>query len=248
MRALKFLAALIIIALIGLGGMVLFAEKKPSEDITRAGAGEALVIPDDTEETPAADPAAPEEADPAGDTADPAEPEPAPEPVVATNKYLITPNDDSIIMWTGYKPVGPREGGFANFSGTVTVKGDDLETTKVNVTIDINSLFSDSKILTDYIKQPGFFDIEKWTEASFQSASVKKNGDTYDVTGNFTMCGTTKALTFPANIELRDDGLWADAEFVIDRFDWGMDASGYQDSIVNKEVRIYFEVLAEPEA
>lgn len=242
MRALKFLAALIIIALIGLGGMVLFAEKKPSEDVVRAGAGEAIEIP----ETPAQTADNSEVTAPAETTEAPTEPEPAVEPAAATKKYLITPNDDSIIMWTGYKPIGPREGGFASFEGTVTVTGDDLETTEVSVTIDINSLFSDSKILTDYIKRPGFFDIEKYTEASFQSASVKKNGDTYDVTGNFTMCGNKKALTFPATIELRDDGLYTEAEFVINRFDWGMDASGYQDSIVNKEVKIYYEILAEP--
>ncbi len=229
MRVLKFLGILVVLAGIGIGGLLLFSNNKPPEDAQRANVTEAIRPPE-----------APAKPAPKVDSQEPAE------PAVSTRTFAITPNDDSTIMWTGYKPIGSREGGFANFNGTVTVEGDDLETTRVNVTIDITSLFSDSRILTNYVKQEGFFNVEKFTEATFQSTSVKKNGDLYDVTGNFTLCGITKGLTFPARLEITDRGLLATAEFTINRFDWGMDASGYQDSIINKEVLINLEILADP--
>jgi polyisoprenoid-binding protein YceI len=42
------------------------------------------------------------------------------------------------------------------------------------------------------------------------------------VTGNLTMRGTTKSVTFPANVMMQGDKVMAKAMFNIDRTAWGL--------------------------
>lgn len=45
---------------------------------------------------------------------------------------------------------------------------------------------------------------------------------THLVTGNLTMRGTSKSITFPAVVTIKEDGVTAEAKFNIDRTDWGL--------------------------
>lgn len=45
---------------------------------------------------------------------------------------------------------------------------------------------------------------------------------THNVTGNLTMRGTTKSITFPAEIYFRNNKVFAEAKFNIDRTDWNV--------------------------
>ncbi len=179
----------------------------------------------------------------------------AAEPAVAgggVEEFNITPNDQSQIMWVGYKEVAgvqmSMEGGFANFQGKLTVEANDAAKSFVEVLVDMKSIFSSNSILTTVLKSEAFFKTSEFPQARFASTKIEPSDNGYMVTGNFTMKGVTQGIQFPAVIERRDNGVYAKAEFKVDRKMWDVGYDNYEDSLILKEVVISFEILAEPAA
>lgn len=56
----------------------------------------------------------------------------------------------------------------------------------------------------------------------------------------------TKQISFPAEIEVSDDSVTADAEFSIQRFDWDISYKGTQDDLIRDEVVLRLDVQGEP--
>lgn len=168
----------------------------------------------------------------------------------STEEFAITPNDASELMWVGYKNVlGQRlsmSGGFANFEGRVTVVDNNPDKSYVDVTVDINSIFSESNILTGVLKKEMFFDAANNPQAKFESTKIEPTADGYMVTGNFTMRGVTKGIQFPAKIERQGKNVYVESEFKINRKDWNIGYDSYEDAIVLEEVVVSFKMLAEP--
>lgn len=165
-------------------------------------------------------------------------------------EFIISPNDQSQIMWLGYKTVlGQKismEGGFANFSGKITSEGEDPNKSSVEVMVDMKSIFSENTILTTVLKSDIFFNVPQFPDARFASTKIEPAASGYTVTGNFTMKGVTQGIQFPAVIERRADGVYVKAEFTVDRKLWNVGYDAYEDSVILSEVVITFEVLAEP--
>ncbi len=179
---------------------------------------------------------------PAPVTAAPAEGEPA-VPAAESKVYAFS-GDGSTIGFEGSKVTGTHVGGFTAFDGTATVTGGDALTTQITLTIDMNSTQSDDPDLTTKLKSADFFNVEKFSTATFTSTSIAASpaGGSYDVTGNLTLHGVTKGITFPAEITIDGDTLKAGAEFSIDRNDWGIVYSGAADDLIRPNVLLYFEV------
>ena len=67
----------------------------------------------------------------------------------------------------------------------------------------------------------------------------------YDVTGNLTLHGVTKGVTFPAEITVDGDTLSTTAEFTINRTDWNITYKGVADDLIRDSVLLYFEIVAQ---
>jgi polyisoprenoid-binding protein YceI len=125
------------------------------------------------------------------------------------------------IEFIGTKPQGKHVGGFETVTGTAKA-GADATTLKVEVEIDTNSLYSDTPKLTQHLKSSDFFAVKDHPKAKFVSSKVEKAEDGYKITGDLTMLGKTKTITFPATIKSSDDSLTVTSEFKINRQDFGM--------------------------
>lgn len=139
----------------------------------------------------------------------------------ADTKYALT-GDNTKVTFVGKKPDGKHSGGFANLTGSATVADGDLTKLTVALDIDTDSLFSDDAKLTAHLKNADFFDVKNNPKATFKSTKVEKGDKGYTVTGDLTLLGKTKAVTFPATITATGDTLSVSAEFAIDRTVWGM--------------------------
>ena len=195
------------------------------------------------EPAPAPAAAAPAEETAAPATA-PAEAEAAPAPSGESKTYVIEPNDDSAIDFEGYKVTGGKKGGFANFSGEVTVPGGDLTQAQIKVEVDLVSVFSEAGALTETLKGKDFFEVETFPTAKFTSTAIEKTGEEYLVKGQFDLHGVTKTIGFPAKITVDGSTLKASAEFTIDRNLWGVSYAGLTDDLIKPEVLVKFEILA----
>ena len=186
------------------------------------------------------DPAADKTKATTGEAAKVASPAPA-----QGQRYVITPQN-SKIEFVGSKVTGKHNGSFGDFSAQVDYAGTP-ENSRVSITIKSDSITTDTPDLTKHLKTADFFDVAKYPEASFVSTAIKpggENGATHTVTGNFTLHGVTKAITFPATINVTADAATVESSFSINRKDFGINYAGAADNLIRDDVVLTLHVRA----
>jgi polyisoprenoid-binding protein YceI len=161
-------------------------------------------------------------------------------------KYAITPQN-SKIDFIGSKVTGSHNGSFEKFNGEIHYTNSDPTQSHVQITIDTTSVKADDPKLTEHLKTPDFFDVAKFPEAKFESTAIKAGGDkgaTHTVTGNLTLHGVTKSVTFPATIAVTADAATVDANFAINRKDFGINYAGATDNLIRDEVVMKLSIRA----
>lgn len=160
-------------------------------------------------------------------------------------KYVITPQN-SKIEFVGSKVTGKHNGSFGDFSGQIDYAGSP-ENSRVNITIKADSITTDTPDLTKHLKTADFFDVAKFPEANFVSTAIKaggENGASHTVTGNLTLHGVTKAITFPATINVTPDAATVESSFSINRKDFGINYAGAADNLIRDNVVLTLHVRA----
>ncbi len=183
----------------------------------------------------------------------------------------------SEVTWIGAKMTGRHNGVFRLKSGELYMNKDlltggnfvmDVANTKsTDKTIDAES----NKKLTTHLRSADFFDVEKYPIATFEMTGIAQidstseqpptttapttygemrlKNPTHRITGNLTIKGQTKSVSFPARVTL-DTLLRAKANFNIDRTQWGL-VYRSDKSLGNKtiypEVNIGIDLVAKPE-
>lgn len=156
----------------------------------------------------------------------------------AANKYVFS-NAGSKIEFVGAKVTRKHDGAFNVFSGAVELVDGDPTKSLVTVEIATASLTADDPKLTSHLKSPDLLDVDKYPKATFTSTSVKPGGEggaTHTLTGNLALHGVTKSISFPAKIKVAADTVDADAEFAINRKDFGIVYPGMPDDLIKDEV------------
>lgn len=148
--------------------------------------------------------------------------------------------DNTKVKFLGSKKDGKHEGSFPKLTGIFSVDGD-VTKAKLEVTLDIGSLTTDAPKLTAHLKAPDFFDAKRFPEAKFVSKSIQAGTGGHVVTGDLTMHGVTKPLSFPAKIEMANGGVTVSSQFDLNRHDWGI---SYGKGNVNDLVKMTIEVKA----
>ncbi len=162
--------------------------------------------------------------------------------IVAKGTALALTAENSKVEFTGSKVTGKHDGGFKAFTGTIDLVNAKAEESSVTVDIDATSVYSDSESLTTHLKSPDFFDVEKFPKANFTStkivADTAKGAGNYTVTGDFDLHGQKKSITFPAKITISDAEVAVEAEFSINRKDFGIVYAGKTDDLIRDDVVI----------
>jgi polyisoprenoid-binding protein YceI len=156
-------------------------------------------------------------------------------------------NEGSELGFVGAKITAKHEGSFKTFKGTIQLADNDPTKSSVKVEIDTASLSVDPEKLAGHLKTPDFFDVEKFPKATFESTGVKpggENGATHTVSGNLTLHGVTKSITFPAKIHVNGDSVDIDSEFAINRKDFGIVYPGKPDDLIKDDVLIKLKLKA----
>ncbi len=170
----------------------------------------------------------------------------------ASGNELALNTDDSKVRWEGNKVTGKHHGEVEIKSGTILVDADGLLTggdfvidlTSIDVQ-DLEGEYRDK--LTAHLKSDDFFDVENHPEAKFTITSVEA-GETPNhliVSGNLTIRGVTKNITFDAAVkEASAENFLAEADFNIEREDFGVSYQGKADDLISKQINIKIELAA----
>ena len=93
-----------------------------------------------------------------------------------------------------------------------------------------------------------FFWVERFPTSVFRLREARATeGGTYRVTGDLTMRGVMRTITFPANLRSRANGeLRADARFTIDRQHWGIayEGSRLTNDLVDDDILLELVLVA----
>ena len=174
--------------------------------------------------------------------------------VDAETTYKV--GNEAMIMWKANKVVGGHEGTINTSNGTVQLKNNAL--VGGNFTFDIASLKctdlpADSKEntdLVDHLMGKDFFEVETYPKAKFEITNVNDNM----ISGNLTLKGITKNITFPAKVETEGNSLSITSDtFTIDRTEFGinynsgkvMDAAKLGDYLIKDDVELKINVRAD---
>ncbi len=94
------------------------------------------------------------------------------------------------------------KGTFNEFDGKIEADPTDLTDANIEFTIDANSVDTRMSDRDDHLRSADFFDVENHPNITFKATDiVKKSEDKYDMTGDFTIRGTTNQVTFDIAFE-----------------------------------------------
>ncbi|MFT3706497.1 MAG: YceI family protein [Archangium sp.] len=170
-----------------------------------------------------------------------------PAPLANATAYPFT-QEGSKVSFVGAKVTGKHDGGFNTFGGIIELVENDPTKGRVRASIDMASAFTDSEKLTGHLKSPDFFDVEKFKEAIFESTAIAKKDDKFEVSGNLTLHGVTKGITFPASITVSADEVTVAAEFAINRKDFSIIYPGKPDDLIADNVALKLDLHAKKKA
>lgn len=171
----------------------------------------------------------------------------APAPAAAEGTKLAVDTAQSKLGLIGAKITAQHPIHFNEYTGEVTLNGETVS--GVHFVAQTASVESDSPRLTEHLKGEDFLFVAEHPTGEFTSTAIAEGsaaeGDwTHTVTGNLTIRGVTKQVSFPANITVAADKVSAKTEFVINRQDFGVTYPGRADDLVQDNVAMQIEFVA----
>jgi polyisoprenoid-binding protein YceI len=152
-----------------------------------------------------------------------------------TNNYSIIKKSTEIEFKIDDKLGTERTGYFDAPFGTVVFNKNDLEKSRFDVKININSLYTNNSLRDKDLLSSHFFEASKYPTMSFISKKIISNSGGYLVTGNLTIKDKTREITIP--FKFIDNAIGGNfiSEFKIKRLDYNV---GTVNEIIGNDVRI----------
>lgn len=118
------------------------------------------------------------------------------------------------------------DGEFKEFDGSVMSEADDFDGAKVEFTANVGSVSTDNERRDNHLKSDDFFSAEKYPSVKLMG-TIKKEGDSYYLVGDFTMRDVTKPIKFDVRYNGQIPGRnGRKAGFkitgMVDRFEYGL--------------------------
>jgi polyisoprenoid-binding protein YceI len=151
-------------------------------------------------------------------------------PAAMAETYTVDATHSAALFQVKHFGVSFVSGRFTDISGTIDVDRENLSNSSVEIIIRTASVNTDLEERDKHLRNPDFFDVEKYPTMRFKSSEIKKISDTVgEVTGSFTLHGVTKTLTMNVTFLGEFDVPWGqhragfETTFNIKRSDYGMD-------------------------
>ena len=113
---------------------------------------------------------------------------------MSTTRFVIDPSHSSITFGVRHMMITTVRGEFTRFAGAVTLTGAEPTSASVEATIEVASIHTREEKRDAHLRSADFFDAEAHPEMSFRSTAVTASGDGYELTGELTLRGTSRAV------------------------------------------------------
>lgn len=127
-------------------------------------------------------------------------------------------------------------GQFHDFQANITADPEDLTTAEIDFTVNVNSIDTKDEQREGHLKSADFFDVENYPNLTFKATKIeRKSNNEYAMTGDMTIRGVTKPVTF----NVTSEGIGKDP--------WGNERAGFTaaGSLNRKEFGLNWNALLE---
>ena len=121
---------------------------------------------------------------------------------VAADEYAYDLVHSSVSFKARYLDISWIHGRFNEVEGKFSVDREDAAKSTFELTIKADSVDTANKARDEHLRQPDYFDTKQFPTITFKSTAVKAIKSGYAVTGDFTMHGKTKSITFELGNQL----------------------------------------------
>jgi polyisoprenoid-binding protein YceI len=135
----------------------------------------------------------------------------------------VSPANTSI-TFTGSTALTSHTGHFEAFEGTFEAPTDDPKDIKIRVAVTMDSTTTKIGLLTRHLKDEDFFDVVRYPTSEFVLDQINLTGEPglYQVTGELTLHGVRRPVTFPARIAITHEEVSFDATMTVRQAEFGM--------------------------
>lgn len=172
---------------------------------------------------------------------------------MSTLTWKIDPAHSSASFKVKHMMISNVKGSFSGITGTLTEDTTNPIGSSVEASIDIASISTGDPQRDGHLKSADFFDAETYPTMTFKSTAVEKTGEgEYTVTGDLTLHGVTKPVTFdvegptaPGKDPWGNTRIGLEATTKINRKDFGLSWNSALETggvLVGEDVQITLDV------
>jgi polyisoprenoid-binding protein YceI len=130
------------------------------------------------------------------------------------------------------------KGEFQGLNGSIKWDAANPSNSSFDVNVDVNTINTAIEMRDKDLKEAKWFDISKYSTINFKSTSVT----TTNVTGNLTIKGVTKQISFPFSVTSAASGYRFEGTFPLNRRDFGVGGNSFS---LSDNVQVMLNVYAE---
>jgi polyisoprenoid-binding protein YceI len=133
----------------------------------------------------------------------------------------------------------PTKGSFKGLKGIIKWDAANPSNASFDVSIDVNTINTDIDARDNDLKKETYFNAAKYPTINFVSTEV----NTTSITGNLTIKGTTKQISFPYTAKPSGNGYLFEGKFSLNRRDFNVGGSSFT---LSDKLDVQLKVLANP--
>lgn len=115
---------------------------------------------------------------------------------VRADDYVIDAVHSGVSFQISHVGLSYIQGRFNDFSGKFTIDTSDPSKSSFALTIKAESVDTNNSKRDEHLRSPDFFNVKQFPAITFTSTAVKAIDGGYEVTGDLTMHGETRPITF----------------------------------------------------
>ena len=143
--------------------------------------------------------------------------------------YKIDASHTAVVFKISHLGFSHTYGQFPDVAGSFTINESKPEKSTLELSMDVDKINTFDAKRDKHLKSPDFFNSKQFPKITFKSKSVKKvSANNYEISGDLTMHGVTKPLTFTFVRSRTGQDPWGntrtggDTTFKVKRSDFGM--------------------------
>jgi polyisoprenoid-binding protein YceI len=135
------------------------------------------------------------------------------------------------------------KGSFRGLQGSINWDAANPSASSFNVSADAKTINTSIDARDKELKEEAYFNADKYPVITFTSTQITGSNGNYHVTGNLSMKGITKTISFPFTVTSSGGGYLFKGEFTINRLDYNI---GGNSMVLSDNVDVNLNVQANP--